>query len=113
MMPRLAADADAAAAMVLKDLGAGLNLIGLHREQWHLPVASQRASAIIFAGLAAHYRGDARRPASPGLSDAIDAAIAPLLVNPAAYKEALMILSGLRSVLFPGQEPPLFFEEAA
>jgi uncharacterized membrane protein YccC len=113
MMPRLAADADAAAAMVLKDLGAGLNLIGLHREQWRLPVASQRASAIIFAGLAAHYRGDARRPASPGLSDAIDAAIAPLLVNPAAYKEALMILSGLRSVLFPGQEPPLFFEEAA
>jgi uncharacterized membrane protein YccC len=116
MMPRLAAvasGADAAAAGALKDLRVGLNLVGLHREQAQLPAASQRASAAVFAGVAAHYRGDARISAPASLCHDIDAAMAPLLADPQAYKETLMILSGLRSVLFPAHQPPAFFSEAA
>ena len=116
MMPRLAAvasGADAAAAGALKDLRVGLNMVALHREQWRLPSAAQRASEAVCAGVAAHYRGDARNPPPDGLCGAIDDAIRPLLANPMAYKEALMIFSGLRSVLFPAHQPPEFFKEAA
>jgi uncharacterized membrane protein YccC len=116
MMPRMAAvasGADAAAAGALADLRVGLNLIGLHREQWRLPPAAQAASETVFAGAAAHYQGDARLSAPASLCDAIDSAMAPLLASPATYKEALMVLSGLRSVLFPGQAPPAFTQEAA
>jgi uncharacterized membrane protein YccC len=116
MMPRLAAvasGADAAAAGALKDLRVGLNMVALHREQGHLPPPAQRASEAVFTGVAAHYRGDARTPPPDSLCDAIDDAIHPLLANPMAHKEALMIFSGLRSVLFPAHQPPEFFEEAA
>lgn len=116
MMPRMAAvasGADAAAAGALTDLRVGLNIIALHREQWRLPPAAQTASEAVFTGVAAHYHGDARLPAPAGLCTAIDAAIIPLLASPATYKEALMVLSGLRIVLFPGQEPPVFAKEAA
>ena len=104
MMPRLAAaasGADAAAAGALADLRVGLNVIALHREQFHLPPAAQTASEAVFSGVAAHYQSDARLPAPASLCNAIDAAMAPLLGNPASYKETLMVLSGLRSVLFP------------
>jgi uncharacterized membrane protein YccC len=109
MMPRMAAvasGADTAASGALKDLRVGLNMIALHREQWHLPDATQKASAAVFAGVAAHYEGDARAPAPEALCAAIDAAIRPMLRNPQAYKEALMIFSGLRIVLFPAHQPP-------
>jgi len=116
MMPRMAAvasGADAAAAGALTDLRVGLNMIDLHRAQPHLPAAARPACEAVFEGVAAHYRGDARNPAPASLCDAIDNAIFPLLANPVAYKDSLMVLSGLRSVLFPGQEPPVFFQEAA
>jgi uncharacterized membrane protein YccC len=116
MMPRLAAvasGADAAAAGALNDLRVGLNMVALHREQWRLPAAAQQASEAVCAGVAAHYQGDARNPPPASLCDAIDNAILPLLTNPMAYKEALMIFSGLRSVLFPARQPPVFFQEAA
>ncbi len=113
MMPRMAAaasGADAAAAGALTDLRIGLNMIELHRQQPHLPPAAQAANASVFTGVAAHYHGDARQPAPATLCDAIDAAMAPLLANPATYKETLMVLSGLRIVLFPGQAPPAFYQ---
>jgi hypothetical protein len=116
MMPRMAAvasGADAAAAGALKDLRVGLNMIDLHRRQPSLPPAAQAATATVCAGVAAHYQGDARTPAPLALCDAIDAAIAPLLGNPTAYKESLMVLSGLRIVLFPGQAPPGYVKVAA
>jgi uncharacterized membrane protein YccC len=116
MLPRLAAaasGADAAAAGALADLRVGLNIIELHREQWRLPPAAQRASAAVFTGVAAHYHGDARQPAPASLCAAIDSAMAPLLASPASYKETLMVLSGLRSVLFPAEAPPEFHKEAA
>jgi uncharacterized membrane protein YccC len=111
IMPRMAASAsgaDAAAAGALKDLRVGLNLIALHNEQQRLPAATRNACETIFADTAAHYQGDARDPAPDSLRAAIDTAIAPLLANPLAYREALMIFSGLRSVLFPGHQPPAF-----
>lgn len=116
MMPRLAAvasGADAAAAGALQDLRVGLNMIDLHRNHSLLPEAARQAAETVYAGVAAHYRGNARIPAPQALCDAIDATILPLLANPVAHKQALMVLSGLRSVLFPGQEPPVFFQEAA
>ncbi len=116
MLPRLAATAsgaDAAATGALADLRVGLNLIELHRVQPALPPATRAACATIFADTAAHYRGNARAAAPPGLCHAIDDAIAPLLANPAKYKQALMMLSGLRSVLFPGELPPEYLRAAA
>ncbi len=116
MMPRLAAvasGADAAAAGALRDLRIGLNMIELRRNLPLLPPAARQASEAVFTALAAHYQGDARAPAPPGLCMAIDATIFPLLANPVAHKQALMVLSGLRSILFPGQEPPVFSKEAA
>jgi uncharacterized membrane protein YccC len=111
MMPRMAAvasGADQAASGALKDLRVGLNMIALHREQWHLPDATQKASAAVFAGVAALYEKDPRTPAPSALCDAIDAAIRPMLRNPHVYKEALMIFSGLRVVLFPAHQLPDF-----
>jgi uncharacterized membrane protein YccC len=116
MMPRMAAvasGADSAASGALKDLRVGLNMIALHGEQARLPAAAVRASEAVFAGVATLYEGDARQPAPASLCDAIDAAILPLLGEPKSYKEALMIFSGLRIVLFPSHEPPVFFAEAA
>jgi len=116
MMPRMAAvasGADDAAAGALRDLRVGLNMIDLHRTQPNLPPAAQHAAQAVFTGVAAHYQGDARIPAPPSLCEAIDATIAPLLGNPAAYKESLMVLSGLRIVLFPGKAPPVFTQAEA
>lgn len=116
MMPRLAASAvgaDAAAAGALKDLRVGLHMIALHREQPRLPAATQRASQTVFAAVTAHYQGNARLAAPDSLCAAIDSAITPLLANPLAYREALMVLSGLRSVLFPTHQPPVFLKAIA
>ncbi len=116
MMPRMAAvarGADEAAAGALQDLRVGLNMVALHREQSLLPPAARHANEAVFAGVAAHYGGNARAPAPETLRGAIDAAIATLIANPRAYKETLMVLSGLRLVLFPACQPPAYFGEAA
>ncbi len=111
MMPRLAAvasGADSAVAGALQDLRVGLNVIGLHREQWHLPPAAQAGSQIVFHRLAAHYQDNPRRPAPPSLAQALDETIATLMNDPLAYRAALMVLSGLRSILYPDAPPPDF-----
>ncbi|MDE1883665.1 MAG: FUSC family protein [Rhodospirillales bacterium] len=109
MMPRLAAvaaGADSAAAGTLQDLRVGLNTIGLQREQWRLPAAARAGSQLLFHRLAAFYRADPRRPVPPGIIHALDETICALAGDALAYQEALMILSGLRSVLYPNAPPP-------
>jgi uncharacterized membrane protein YccC len=111
MMPRLAAvasGADAAASLVLRDLRVGLNIIALHREQGRLPPSGRVASDAVFGIVAAHYRADPRQPPPLQLAEALDTAMIRLIGTPQAYRTALMILSGLRSVLFPGLPPPAF-----
>lgn len=109
MMPRLAAvasGADSAASGVLQDLRVGLNIVGLQHEQWRLPPATQAGNQRIFQYVAAHYRGDPRQPAPPALIAALDETIRTLMNDALAYREALMLLSGLRSVLYPEAMPP-------
>ncbi len=111
MMPRLAAvasGADSAAAHTLLNLRVGLNLVGLHREQWRLPPEARAGSQLVFHRLAAFYRADPRQPPPPAIIHALDETITTLMHDAAAYREALMILSGLRSVLYPDAAPPEF-----
>ncbi|MDE2239841.1 MAG: FUSC family protein [Rhodospirillales bacterium] len=109
MMPRLAAvasGADSAAAGTLLDLRIGLNMIGLHQEQWRLPSAARAGSQLIFHRLAAFYRADPRQPAPTDILHALDETICALAGDALTYREALMILSGLRSILYPSAPPP-------
>lgn len=111
MMPRMAAvaaGADSAAAGGLRDLRVGLNVIGLHREQWRLPPLARESSDEIFQLTAHYYRTDPRQPAPAALTKALDNAILSLTHDAQAYRSALMILSGLRSTLDP-KAPPLDF----
>lgn len=111
MMPRMAAvaaGADSAAAGVLIDLRVGLNIIGLHREQWRLPPAARAGSQRIFNCIASYYSGNPRQPAPPSLIAGLDETMDALMADPLAYRAALMILSGLRSVLYPDAMPPSF-----
>ncbi|MGE4480585.1 FUSC family protein [Acidocella sp.] len=111
IMPRLAAvamGADSAAAGALRDLRVGLNIIGLHREQWRLPPRAQAAATRVFDNLATYYRGDPRQPPAPELALALDDCMVALIDDALAYRAALMILSGLRSAMFPDMAPPAF-----
>ncbi len=115
LMPRLAAvspGADIAAADALVDLRVGLNTIGLQREMAFLSEAEQRSNAAVLAGVAAHYQGNPLLAASPDLQRAIDDAIAGIIHRADAaqsrpHRETLMMLVGLRSVLFAEVPPPL------
>ncbi len=111
MMPRLAAvatGADSAAAGAMLDLRVGLNIIALHREQWRLPPAAREGSQLIFYRVAAYYRGNPRQPAPASLVVALDETMNALMNDALAYRAALMILSGLRSALYPEAPPPEF-----
>jgi uncharacterized membrane protein YccC len=109
LMPRLAAvspGADHAASELLNDLRVGLNVIGLQRYFSSLPFAAQRNTAAVLAGIASHYRGNPQAAPQESLLQAIDAAICPLASDTDRYKEVLMMLSGLRSLLFAATPPP-------
>jgi uncharacterized membrane protein YccC len=110
MLPRLAGqrgiDADASVRAELNNLRVGLDMLGLHHELWRVSPTARMACETIFKGVAAHYRGNPRRPAPPALCEAIDNAINLLVDDPHIHKTALMHLSGLRSVLFPEAAPP-------
>jgi uncharacterized membrane protein YccC len=109
LMPRLAAvspGADLAAADVLHDLRVGLNVIGLQREVLQLPAQAQARIAAVLHGIAAYYRGNPLKPPPESLLEAIDAAICTLAGDPFGHREALMALSGFRSVLFITAPPP-------
>ncbi len=112
MMPRLAAvasGADEAAATVMRDLRVGLNVVALQREQWRLPAPARQASTRLLTAIATCYRDDPRHAPPETLRDAIDETIRTLLHAPHTYRAALMMLSGLRSVLFPAAPPPALF----
>jgi uncharacterized membrane protein YccC len=114
LMPRLAAvsaGADVAAGDVLTDLRVGLNVIGLQRELGHFSPAGQALCAAVLAGIAAHYRGNPLRPADAALLESIDAAIRGIALALGTapgrhHREALMMLVGLRSVLFAAAPAP-------
>jgi uncharacterized membrane protein YccC len=120
LMPRLAAvspGADIAAADVLRDLRIGLNVIALQEETPFFSPAGQALTARVMAGIADYYRGNPLAPAEPALLDDIDAAIIGLAKRVGAehgrhHREALMMLVGLRSILFAAAPSP-FFEMAA
>jgi uncharacterized membrane protein YccC len=109
MMPRLAAvstGADAAAVALLRDLRLGLNLIGLQDLLAGLPAAAQGRATAALSGIAAHYSDDPRQAAPVAILADIDAAIGGIACDGARYREALMMLSGIRSVLFAAAPPP-------
>jgi uncharacterized membrane protein YccC len=114
LMPRLAAvspGADIAAADVLTDLRVGLNAIGLRHELNFLSEAERRQMLPVLAGVARHYRGNPLRPADNSLLNHIDQSILLIAENLDAtqqlhHREALMLLVGLRSVLFRDEPSP-------
>jgi hypothetical protein len=108
-MPRLAsvsAGADDAAVALLRDLRAGLNLIGLHNLLDTLPPAAQQRTGEALSGIAAFYSQNPRQAPPETVLAAIDGAIRSLAFAPARHGEALMLLSGLRIVLFAAAPPP-------
>jgi len=110
LMPRLAAvtpETDVAAADLLKDLRVGLNVIGLQRELSTLPPAAHRPAIRLLSGIAQHYRGNPLLPPPADLLPDLDAAIYGTACQGARYREALMMLVGLRSVLFVNAPAPL------
>ncbi len=109
MMPRLASvstGADEAAAALLRDLRVGLNLIGLQDLLETLPQAAQLRTGEALAGVAAFYSADPRQAPPEAILTAIDAAMQSIAFDTTRYGEALMMLSGLRIVLFAGAPPP-------
>ena len=114
LMPRLAAvspGADIAAADVLLDLRVGLNAIGLRHELNFLSEAERRQTLPVLAGVAQHYRGNPLQPADSLLLTHIDKSILLIAENIEAtperhHREALMLLVGLRSVLFRDNPSP-------
>jgi len=114
LMPRLAAvspGADLAAADALIDLRVGLNVIGMQREMNFLGPIERAQLADVLDGVAAYYRGDPLKPPSQNLLTAIDRAINTLAdaigtTHDRPHREALMMLVGLRLVLFASAPPP-------
>jgi uncharacterized membrane protein YccC len=114
LMPRLAAvseGADFAAADVLTDLRVGLNAIGLQHEMRFLTAREQIETEAALQGVAAHYRGNPLEPAAASLLQRIDRGILLIAENLNAtperhHREALMMLVGLRSVLFRDAASP-------
>jgi len=108
LMPRLAAvspGADIAAADVLTDLRVGLNAIGLQRELHHLSADQKARTEPVLAGVAEHYRGNPLLAPDISLLHCIDKSILLIAANLESaherhHREALMMLVGLRSVLF-------------
>ena len=109
MMPRLAAvstGADAAAVALLRDLRVGLNLIGLQDLLDTLPLAAQQRTGEALSGIASFYSGDPRRAPPISILANIDAAMQSIAFDTARYGEALMMLSGRRTVWFAAAPPP-------
>jgi hypothetical protein len=77
-------------------------VLALHREHGCDKLAP------VLAGVAAHYRGNPLTAPDPSLLQKIDAAMAALPPN---QSRALMMLVGLRSVLFPAAAEPEFCKE--
>jgi uncharacterized membrane protein YccC len=109
LAPRLAAvspGADLAAADMLQDLRVGLNVIGLQQQLDHLPPAIRPQTTALLAGIAAYYRGNPLAGAPPALLAQVDEAIRAAACHGTREREALMLLVGLRGVLFPGAPAP-------
>ncbi len=119
LMPRLASvspGADIAAADVLTDLRVGLNAIALQHEMKYLSPVERAQTEPVLAGVAAHYHGNPLLAPDISLLYCIDKSI--LLIaehvetaHDRHHREALMMLVGLRSVLF--REAPSPFQDMA
>lgn len=111
MVPRLAAvevGADNAATDALRDLRVGLNVIGLHREQWRFSPSARTVCQDVFNDISQHYRHNPQDPAPDSLRQAMDATMAILMQDSKSYHIALTMLTGLRLALYPGAAPPEF-----
>jgi uncharacterized membrane protein YccC len=114
LMPRLAAvspGADIAAADVLTDLRVGLNAIGLQHQMKYLSESERKVTEPVLAGVASHYLGNPLLRPDHSLLLGIDKSILLIAENLEAaherhHREALMMLVGLRSVLFRDAPPP-------
>jgi hypothetical protein len=60
----------------------------------------------VLVGITAHYRGNPLTDPPSDLLAAIDRVICAMAPDMVAHREALMMISGLRSVLFAGAPPP-------
>jgi uncharacterized membrane protein YccC len=110
LAPRLAAvspGADIAAADVLQDLRVGLNVIALQKELGGLPMPAQRAAASLLTAIAQHYHGNPLLAAPDSMLADLDTAILSTALHGNLHREALMLLVGLRSVLFANRPAPL------
>jgi uncharacterized membrane protein YccC len=114
LMPRLASvspGADIAAADVLTDLRVGLNAIGLQHEMKYLSPTERAQTEPVLAGVAEHYRGNPLLAPDDSLLTCIDKSILLIaesleLAHDQHHREALMMLVGLRSVLFRASPSP-------
>jgi uncharacterized membrane protein YccC len=119
LMPRLAAvspGADIAAADVLTDLRVGLNAIGLRHQLKYLSAAERERTLPVLQSVATHYRGNPLLPPADSLLRYIDQSMVLIATNldtthEQHHREALMMLVGLRSVLF--RDAPSPFEALA
>jgi len=113
LMPRLAAvspGADIAAADVLRDLRVGLNVIGLQRTLPEFSPGGQEMAVQVLDGVAAYYRGNPLAPADEKLLQQMDRTIMALAQVVGAHgrhhRQALMMLVGMRSILFADAPTP-------
>jgi uncharacterized membrane protein YccC len=109
VVPRLAFSAegaDGAATAALADVRVGVNIIGLQRDEVHLPEQLRRAVRTMLDGIAAHYRRRNMSQADPALLKSVDGVIAVAVQDPATMsRELLLQLSGIRRGLFPNAPP--------
>ena len=109
VVPRLALGtngADDAATSALADLRVGVNIIGLQRDEAHLPERLRRSVRTMMDAIAAHYRRHNLDQADDALLSRIDGAIATAVQDPATMtRELLLRLGGIRRGLFPNAAP--------
>ena len=121
LVPRLAAGAidNDLATDGLRDLRIGYNVLDLQRDRRALPGAAKEAINSVLAGVAGHFRAQAKAgaalPPPVPLLDHVDHAIAAVLVRRKglAAENALQALVGLRQALFPRAAAPFLPPVAA
>lgn len=109
VVPRLALGTngtDDAATAALADIRVGVNIIGLLRDEAHLPDQLRRAIRMMLDAIATHYRQRNLHQADAVLLKTIDGAISIAVQDPATKtREMLLRLGGIRRGLFPYAPP--------
>lgn len=110
LVPRLASNDNRALAGIdgLAELRVGYNLLDLQRDRRALPEAARGPIDRVLDSLSAHFRErETGAPPTPGLIEAIDAALAKVAEAPSPVaRDAAQALVGLRRGLFPKAAGP-------